>query len=156
MTKLVCSTSILKFSLFIITRYYMMKGKILPNITKSYWVDFEKLSSVYQFFLAAIIVCLIYNMRRHASYRWPPPKLCSTTSNCSNHCDDHISIQNLYFCSSHHPFTARLWWTQQIDLLQMCGSCNFMQKLFESYSCRRLSYFVISSRPSCLKVDSTI
>ena len=22
--------------------------------------------------------------------------------NCNNHCDDHIFIQNLYFCSSHH------------------------------------------------------
>ena len=46
MTKIVSSTSILKFLLLKV----QFKKKILPNITKFYSEDFEKLSSVYHCF----------------------------------------------------------------------------------------------------------
>ena len=36
-----------------------IKVKILPNITKFKWADFEKLSSVYITFFVAMFVCLI-------------------------------------------------------------------------------------------------
>ena len=34
---------------------------------------------MYHCFFAAMFVCLIKNTRGHASYRWPPAKLCSAT-----------------------------------------------------------------------------
>ena len=36
-------------------------------------------------FLAAMFVCLIQDTRRHASYRWPPAKLCSATLGVAYH-----------------------------------------------------------------------
>ena len=44
---------------------------------------FEKSSSVYHYSFAAmfVLLCLIRNKHRHASYRWPPAKLCSATVN---------------------------------------------------------------------------
>ena len=61
--------SLFNFNFKVLIIENTIKVKILPNITKFYWVDFEKSSSAYIAFFAAMFVCLVQNTRRHASYR---------------------------------------------------------------------------------------